>query len=149
MDPILQVLLSWQFVLYGLAVAMIMYILRQVVEYLAEVLHWDLASSKLWNELVLPLAPILLGVVGVLILKKFPYPGFAPDANGIVPRGERIIFGLVSGGFSTIMYRVIKSLLYQKAIGIAQGLNTPNTTVNITTNSEQIPPSQLPSRGQV
>lgn len=153
MDPILQVLLSWQFVLYGLAVAMIMYIIRQVAEYLAEVLHWNLSSSKLWNELFLPLAPIILGVVGVLILKKFPYPGFVPDASGVVSRGNRIVFGLVSGGCSTIMYRVLKSLFYQKMVGIAQNFGgTYGPTINVNTvnaPTEQIPPSQLPPRGQV
>lgn len=153
MDPILQVLLSWQFVLFGLAVAMVMYVFRLIVEYLATVLKKDLSTSKLWNELVLPIAPILLGMVGAILVKTFPYPGFTPDAHGIVARGDRIIFGLVAGGFSTIMYRVIKSLFYQKMVGFAQNLNVSsgqNITINTTSiPTEQIPTTQLPPRGQV
>lgn len=153
MDPILQVLLSWQFVLFGLAVAMVMYVFRLIVEYLATVLKKDLSTSKLWNELVLPIAPILLGMVGAILVKTFPYPGFTPDVHGIVARGDRIIFGLVAGGFSTIMYRVIKSLFYQKMVGFAQNLNVSsgqNITINTTSiPTEQIPTTQLPPRGQV
>lgn len=149
MDPILQVLLSWQFVLFGLAVAFVIYVARIIAEYIATVLNKNLASSKLWNELVLPVTPIVLGVVGSILLKSFPYPGFTPDAHGVFARGDRIIFGLVAGGFSTIMYRVIKSLLYQKIVSAAQVLTG---TVPMTINSlptEQIPPVQLPPRGQV
>lgn len=168
MDPILQVLLSWQFILFGLAVSAVMYIIRQIAEYLSEVAHKDLASSKFWTELVLPLAPIILGVVGAIMLKNFPYPGFTPDAHGVFARGDRIIFGLVTGSLSTLMYRVIKSLLYQKLVSVAQGLN-PSTTPTVTINTaptapnttapvsmgapqvptEQIPAEHLPSRGQL
>ena len=147
MDPILQVLLSWQFVLYGLAVSTVLYILRQSVEYLAEVAKWNLDSSKFWNDFFLPLAPIAIGVVGALLLKSFPYPGFTPDVHGVFARGDRIIFGLVTGSLSTLMYRVIKALLYQKMVGIAQNLNTPNITVNtVNVPIEQV---HLPSRGQL
>lgn len=147
MDPILQVLLSWQFVLFGLAVAMVMYVFRLIIEYFATVLKKDLSASKLWNELVLPVAPILFGVLAAILVKNFPYPGFTPDAHGIVARGDRIIFGLVAGGFSTVMYRVIKSLLYQKIVTVAQNLTGATPTVAVPT--EQIPAEHLPSRGQL
>jgi hypothetical protein len=150
MDPILQVLLSWQFVFFGLAVATVMYVFRLVVEYLASVAKKDLTTSNLWNHLVLPIAPIALGVLAAIYLKSFPYPGFMPDAHGVVMRGDRIIFGLVGGTFSTIMYRTIKALFYQKIVGFAQNLTGgTNTTVNIGVPTEQIPQEQLPSRGQV
>jgi hypothetical protein len=150
MDPILQVLLSWQFVFFGLAVATVMYVFRLVVEYLASVAKKDLTTSNLWNHLVLPIAPIALGVLAAIYLKSFPYPGFTPDAHGVVMRGDRIIFGLVGGTFSTIMYRTIKALFYQKIVGFAQNLTGgTNTTVNIGVPTEQIPQEQLPSRGQV
>lgn len=148
MDPILQVLLSWQFVLFGLAVAFVMYVFRIVVEYFATILKKDLSTSKLWNELVLPIAPILLGMLGAICVKTFPYPGFTPDVHGIVARGDRIIFGLVAGGFSTIMYRVIKSLLYQKIVTVAQAFTGVPQVIN-SVPTEQIPPVQLPPRGQV
>jgi hypothetical protein len=164
MDPILQVLLSWQFVLFGLAVAMVMYVFRLIVEYIAGAVKADLTKSKLWNELVLPILPIALGVLGGWLVTNFPYPGFTPNAAGIVARGDRLIFGLVAGGFSTMMYRVIKALLYQKLVDTAQSLNVPGVTTTITTTpvavppvttpttvtpTEQIPAIHLPSRGQL
>ena len=148
MDPILQVLLSWQFVFFGLAVATVIYAFRLIVEYLATVLKKDLSTSHLWNNLVLPFAPIFVGVLAAIVLKKFPYPGFTPDASGIVLRGDRIIFGLVGGTFSTLMYRVVKSLFYQKMVNAAQVLSgNPNPGFNVPT--EQIAPEHLPSRGQL
>lgn len=154
MDPILQVLLSWQFVFFGLAVAAIVYVLRLVVEYAASLLKKDLSQSNLWNNLLLPIIPILLGVIAALLLKKFPYPGFTPDAHGIVSRGDRIIFGLVAGLLSTLMYRIIKSLLYQKLVSVVQSLpgnnaNTTTTNTTITNATTQITTDQLPPRGQV
>lgn len=149
MDPILQVLLSWQFVLFGLAVAFAVYVLRLIVEYLASVFKADLSTSKLWNDLVLPIAPILFGVLGAILFKTFPYPGFTADAHGVIARGDRIIFGLVSGGFSTMMYRVIKALLYQKLVGVAQNLTGGGTNTTTAPPTEQIPAVHLPSRGQL
>ncbi len=94
--------------------------------------------------------PIVLGVVAAILLKTFPYPGFTPTAAGIIQRGDRIIFGLVAGTFSTLMYRTIKALFYQKIVGFAQNwAGGTNTTVNIGVPTEQIPQEQLPSRGQV
>jgi hypothetical protein len=151
MDPILQVLLSWQFVLFGLAVSAVLYVFRLIVEYFATVFKQDLSASKLWNNLILPIAPILFGVIAGLLLKKFPYPGFVADANGVILRGDRIIFGLVAGSLSTVMYRVIKSLLYQKLVSVAQGLNgtTAATTTAATIPTEEIPAEHLPDRGRV
>ena len=154
MDPILQVLLSWQFVLFGLAVAFIVYVLRLIVEYIAGAVKVDLSASKFWNDLVLPILPIVLGVLGAWFVTSFPYPGFTPDAHGVVARGDRLIFGLVAGGFSTMMYRVIKALLYQKLVDTAQNLsptatNPVVTTTTTVTPTEQIPAIHLPSRGQL
>ena len=139
MDPILQVLLSWQFVLFGLAVAMVMYVFRLIVEYIAGAAKFDLAKSKLWNELVLPILPIALGALGAWLVTAFPYPGFTPNAAGVVARGDRLIFGLVAGGFSTMMYRVIKALLYQKMVDTANSLSGAVSAVTTTTTTAPVP----------
>lgn len=152
MDPILQVLLSWQFIFFGLAVATVMYVIRLIVEYLAGLLKKDLTTSNLWNHLILPIMPILIGVLGAILFKTFPYPGFTPDVHGMIARGDRIIFGLVAGSLSTLMYRMMKALFYQKIVGMAQNLSGYNgVVVNSyqTIPTEQIPPGQLPTRGQV
>ncbi len=155
MDPILQVLLSWQFILFGLAVAAVVYVFRLVIEYLASLFKADLTDpkNKLWNDLILPLAPIVFGVLGALVFTTFPYPGFTANAAGVVARGDRLIFGLVSGSLSTLMYRVIKALLYQKLVDTAQNLNIPGVTTTPTTttapSASGIDPIHLPSRGQL
>lgn len=145
MDPILAVLLSWQFVLFGLAIATVMYILRTVLEYVFTLTKKSLANSQLWNDLLLPLLPVIIGAASSYFLKVFPYPGFTPGPGGIIPVGDRIIFGLVAGLLSGLMYRVIKSLLYQKMIGIAQDLQgvsvpSPPPSVGITISTNQLPP---------
>lgn len=154
MDPILQVLLSWQFVLFGLAIATVVYVFRTIVEYFASLCKANLSASQLWNNLILPLFPIAIGILAALVLKKFPYPGFVPNAAGVIVRGDRIIFGLVTGLLSTLMYRVVKSLLYQKMVGIAQGFQTPNYQPVMYQPAqpvvqEQIPANQMPLRGQI
>lgn len=165
MDPILQVLLSWQFILFGLAVAAVVYVLRLIVEYVFSVLKKDLTQSNLWNKLILPIAPIMFGVAIAILIKKFPYPGFTPDVHGVVVRGDRIIFGLVAGSLSTILQSVVTSLLGQKITSTIQGLissvsststATPTTVTSVTTATSTVVPAAtlappvtgLPARGQ-
>jgi phosphoglycerol transferase MdoB-like AlkP superfamily enzyme len=108
MDPILTILLSWQFILFGLAVAGIVYVVRILVEYFLQLAKKDPKTSKFWSELVLPILPVVLGAVAAVKFKSFPYP------DGLVTRGDRIIFGLVAGLLSTLLYRVVKGLLSAK-----------------------------------
>jgi hypothetical protein len=115
MDPILQVLFSWQFVLFSLAVATVVYVFRVIIEYIIS--SWfkiDPKKPQWWNDLILPIAPVVTGVLGGMFFKSFPYP------NGLTTQGDRIVFGLVAGLLSTLVYRVFKSLLYQKIQGIVQ-----------------------------
>lgn len=151
MDPILQVLLSWQFILFGLAVAAIMYVIRTIVDYFIG-LKTNPKEIKLWNELFLPILPVLLGAFGADFFSAFPYP------DGLTTKGDRIIFGLVAGLFSTLMYRVIKALLFQKIQGVAQavGVTVPVTTTTTTTvpaapvvSGDVVPSDQISSRGQL
>lgn len=123
MDPILQILLSWQFIFFGLAVAAIMYILRTLVEYCSTLLKKSLDKSVFWNDVFLPIFPVILGATSAFFLKLFPYPGFANGPKGYVLAGDRIIFGLVAGLLSTTMYRVIKSILSQKITSTAQTIS--------------------------
>lgn len=147
MDPILQVFLSWQFILCALAISIIVYTFRSVIEYLAATFSIDLATSKFWNEVFLPILPIAIGVVGSLYLAKFPYPGFTPNAAGFFLRGDRLIFGIVTGGFSTTLYRVVKSLLTQKISVILTPSEPDTTPPNI--SSPQIQAQDLPPRGKL
>lgn len=82
--------------------------------------NWSPASkeSKLWNDLLMPILPVLLGAFGALLFKTYPYP------DGLVTTGGRVIFGLVAGLLSTLFYRVIKALMIQRITGAP----TPTTT---------------------
>lgn len=111
MDSILQMLLSWQFIVFGLAVAALIFVIRQFIEY--GLLNWFKINSKakkmkLWHDLFLPILPVVLGGLLGFIFKTYPYP------NGLSTNGGRVIFGLVAGLMSGLLYRVIKSLLFQK-----------------------------------
>lgn len=131
MDPILQILLSWQFILFGLAVAGVVYVIRILVEYFIQLAKKDPKTSKLWSELLLPTMPVVLGALGAVYFKSFPYP------DGLVTKSDRVIFGLVAGLLSTLMYRVIKGLLAQKepipqTINVIIGTDTIKTTTTTT-----------------
>jgi phosphoglycerol transferase MdoB-like AlkP superfamily enzyme len=117
MDPILTILLSWQFILFGLAVAGVVYVVRILVEYFIQLAKRDPKTSKFWSELVLPILPVVLGALAAVKFKSFPYP------DGLVTRGDRIIFGLVAGLLSTLLYRIVKGLLSAKEV--------PQQTINV------------------
>lgn len=111
MDAILQTFINWQFFMFGLAVAAVVYVFRKIIEFIissmvpSSKVSW---SWKLWTDLLLPIAPVIFGVLGALVFKTYPYP------NGLTTEGDRIIFGLVAGLLSTLFYRVVKALLVQK-----------------------------------
>ena len=111
MDPILTMLVTWQFVVFGLAIAALIFVIRKLIEFL--LLDWFKVSqkskvSKLWNDLMLPVLPVLIGGLCGFLFKTYPYP------NELSFNGGRIIFGLVAGLMSGLLYRVIKSLLFSK-----------------------------------
>lgn len=122
MDPILQILLSWQFILFGLAVAALVYVLRIVVEYVLISFNIDPKIPKWWNDLVLPVLPVVLGPMCSIFIKTFPYP------DGLITVGSRLIFGLVAGLLSTLLYRIVKALLSQKLQSLGQAAD--DTTTN-------------------
>lgn len=155
MDGILQLLFSWQFIFFALAVAAVMYVIRLFVEYFLNLSKVDIKKSKLWNDLIMPILPVLIGAFGSVFLKAFPYP------DGLTTKGDRIVFGLVAGLLSTVIYRVVKALLYQKIVAALQpapasasvtstNIDTTAATVVATVNpTDKIPADQLPQRGQI
>ncbi len=123
MDSILQTLLSWQFIVFGLAVAALLFVLRKFVEYFLDIylkLDKNSKSYKLWSDLVLPVLPMFLGAGGALLISTFPYP------NDLTTAGSRFVFGLVAGLMSGLFYRVIKSLVANKL----SSLKTKNKDCN-------------------
>lgn len=108
MDNILQILMSWQFIIFSLGIVAITSIFRTLIEYLLANVKIMTNESKLWKDLILPVFPVVLGLVAGIVMKEYPYP------TGISSRDSRIIFGLVAGLLSTLIYRIVKALFNQK-----------------------------------
>lgn len=109
MDNVLQALLSWQFVLFCLACAAVTFVARKIVEFVLDnpKIHAS-KTSKFWTDLFLPIFPILFGPLGAWLASNFPYP------QGLESVSARVVFGLVAGFLSGLVYRIIKSLLVSK-----------------------------------
>lgn len=108
MDPILQILLSFPFVIFCLGIAAVVFVFRTFIEYLMTVSKLVAKEYKFWNDFFLPVSPVVIGSIIGFYFKSYPYP------NGLTTDGDRIMFGLVAGLFSTLTYRVVKALLFQK-----------------------------------
>ncbi|CAB4196487.1 hypothetical protein UFOVP1290_7 [uncultured Caudovirales phage] len=104
----LQALLSWQFILFGLCVFAVVFILRTIMEYMLRNFKVVAKKSRLWNELMLPIAPPIIGVVMSMFGKSLPYP------ENLTTFGGKIEFGLVAGLLSGLIYRVVKSFIASK-----------------------------------
>lgn len=128
MDSILQTLLSWQFIIFGLAIAAIVFVFRKFIDFF---LIKDTTSkwSKFWNDLMLPILPVILGPTAGFIFKTYPYP------VGLVSTGDRIVFGLVSGLMSTLLYRIVKAMFVSKINSLIQTIQTTKTTQTTQTTS--------------
>ncbi len=151
MDPL--AFLTWQFVLFSLSVMAVMFVVRTIVEYFIKLSK----SSKLWNSLILPIAPIFVGGLMAYVLKMYPYsPGLDGKAN-------HILFGLVGGLLSTIIFKVVKELLGGKisqmvgaaasvwanngqapnVVGNPMGINNPMGGTTVSTNTTVISTSPV------
>jgi hypothetical protein len=110
MDSIISELLGWQFVLFSLAIMAVTSVIRKIVEFILESIPTKLVSktNKIWTELLLPILPVILGAVLGVICVQYPFPmGLSTDSG-------RVVFGLVAGLLSGLLYRVIKSILAGK-----------------------------------
>lgn len=105
MDNALQALLSWQFLLFCVAVVSVTYVVRTVVDYVFGLFGRMPKESHLWTELILPILPVILGSVGAFVAQQYPYPIEITSASG------RFAFGLCAGLLSGLLWRWIKSAI--------------------------------------
>jgi len=106
----IQALLSWQFILFSLCVFSVVFILRIIVEYFLRNFKIVSKKSRLWNELILPIAPPIIGILMSIFGTNLPYPENLTTLDG------KIEFGLVAGLFSGLVYRVVKSFVASKIV---------------------------------
>jgi uncharacterized membrane protein len=103
MDAAIQTLLSWQFLMFCLAIAAMTFVFRKFIEYF---IHKYMKNChKFWSEVALPTIPVLLGGLIGFFVKEYPFPSDIQTASG------RVFFGLVAGMFSGLVYRLAKSYL--------------------------------------
>jgi hypothetical protein len=136
MDNILQALMSWQFVLFALAIAAFTFVVRKVVEFAID--SPSIPTGKMskhdrfWTELVLPVLPVVLGGGAGFLAKMYPFP------DGITSGSARIAFGLVAGLLSGLIYRIINSMLTSKLAAVMPPVTPedPGASVRNTINKE-------------
>lgn len=110
MDTALQALLSYQFILFCLCLAAITYVLRLTVQFfiLDNPQMPGSRASAFWKELLLPIAPVVNGAVLGFLVKGSIYPEIVIDKAG------RVMFGLVAGLLSGLVYRVVWGMIKSK-----------------------------------
>lgn len=118
MDP-LSTLLSLSFIIFSLLISAIMFIFRIIFEYIFK----SLVNNKLWEDVVLPILPVLIGFGLAFIAKAYPYGASFTTTSG------RLAFGAVAGLLSGLLYRFVKALIQQK---ISSLLPAPASTPALT-----------------
>ena len=120
MDAVFYALFSWQFLLFCLGIAAVTFVIRKIVEYfiLDNPNLPGNRASKLWRELLLPIGPVVGGALLGLIASKYPFPEGINSASG------RVIFGLVAGLLSGLVYRVLTGMLKNTVQSASNALNS-------------------------
>ena len=119
MDTALQALLSYQFLLFCLAISASTYVITIVVNYAVHAKGYVAKENHLWSELILPILPILLGTLASVIAKHYPYPAEIISASG------RFAFGLVAGLFSGFAWRWVKAIISNKMKALSTEVPVP------------------------
>jgi hypothetical protein len=118
MDNGLALLFSWQFILFGLGVSVVMWFLRTILEYIFPTID----KIKFWSELCVPLLPPIIGATISYFATKYAYP------DGLSSLSGRILFGSVAGLLSGLIFQVAKGMLKDKIQGFvsSQQPSPPN-----------------------
>lgn len=108
MDSALQALLSWQFVLFCIAVSAVTFMVRNIVDYILQNYNVSPKENHLWSNLILPILPVVLGTLGAFFAQQYPYPLEISSASG------RLAFGLCAGLLSGFVWRWVKAAIGDK-----------------------------------
>jgi hypothetical protein len=110
METGLSTLLSWQFLLFSLGTNVVIFLIRTIIEYFIK----NIVTMGFWDKLLLPIAPSITGGLGGFLIKQYPYP------DGISSTDARILFGVVAGFLSGLLYQVIKGMLKSRIQSFVQ-----------------------------
>lgn len=117
LDNGLSALFSWQLLLFCCGVAIVVFVFRTLLENFVP----SVLKSTKYDRVFLPLFPPAVGVVIAFFATSYAYP------NGMNTLSDRIIFGLVSGAFSSLVYRVVKGAFTQKILAEITQVTTTTT----------------------
>jgi hypothetical protein len=125
MDNIFQALFSLQMFMFGLGLVAVTFVFRKFIEFFLDK-DWVPANktSKFWKEVFLPILPVVLGPSVSYFATMYPYP------EGFSITSGRVLFGLVAGLLSGLLFRVIKGVLLK---------NDPSAAVVIAEKAELVP----------
>lgn len=132
LDEVAKAFLNAQTVLICLAIYLMTYVIRKIVEG-----FWVGAkANRLWREVWLPIGPIVNGGLIGLMAKTFVWP----EIVGTSLSG-RIMYGAICGVFSALLYSRVRSFISSK---------TPlpskkKGAVTVENASEKETPKQFPS----
>lgn len=134
MDSVFLAIFSWQFLLFCLGIAGVTFVIRKLVEYfiLDNPKLPGSRASKLWRDLLLPIGPVVGGALLGLVAAKYPYP------EGINSVSGRVIFGLVAGLLSGLVYRVMTGMLRKTTEAASNAVN--NVSDGNTPPASPLPP---------
>jgi hypothetical protein len=131
MDNALNALFSYQFVLFSLGIFAITWVIRSIVEYVAP----KAVNNRFWESLCLPILPVVMGSIMAYMATKYAYPA------GLTSLSGRLLFGSVSGMFSSSVYKIAKGMLKDKIQSYLDGSQT-------TGQNQQVVPFPDPKKGQ-
>jgi hypothetical protein len=109
MDTALETVLSWHFSLFCLAISAATYVIRTVVDYYFIKFGKVAKENPFWSKLILPVLPILLGCLGAIVAKQYPFPQEITSFSG------RMVFGLCAGLLSGFIFKWVKSVINIKS----------------------------------
>lgn len=137
-NALASVIFNVQTVYLCLAIYVITYLVRRLFEGTWSILiqQGEVKSNsiwgRVWNEVVVPILPILIGGTLSFAVKTFVWPDFA-----VKTKLARVLYGCICGLFSAFIYNRIRGWLksgYGRDDGAAAepvGLTMPSPIINI------------------
>jgi hypothetical protein len=145
METTLLSLFSLVFFVFAFGINVVVIAFRAIIEAIFKKVKIVLPEKlkgfllDVWNEWILPAAPVIIGGLMARFISDYPYPQeFASSASG------RLFFGLIAGFFSATVYRFAKfhikkyvpEEIKSKIGGMAKQMNLKETTDIVEENTE-------------
>ena len=129
MTELFALFFTWQFLLLCVGISAIWFVIRTLVESLIlENPHLPGSkTAKIWQDVIVLIGPVILGMIFPIFAKKFVYPVELTDNY------SKFLFAASAGLAAPTIYRVMRAYLWSQT---GQQAQLPNVTsvANITNN---------------